>query len=58
VLAAAFRNQVANPKTGERRSFRGISALLAKGEHVTDGGKPLTATAIKRMVEGRTPTGG
>jgi hypothetical protein len=34
------------------RSFRDISAALAKAGLVTKAGKPFTPTAIKRMVEG------
>jgi DNA invertase Pin-like site-specific DNA recombinase len=53
----AKRLRRSSPKTGERRSFRDISALLAKGGHVTKAGKPFTATAVKRMVEGPAPAG-
>jgi hypothetical protein len=53
----AKRLRRASPKTGERRSFRIIAVTLAKGGHLTKTGKPLTATAIKRMVEGPMPAG-
>jgi DNA invertase Pin-like site-specific DNA recombinase len=53
--AEAKRLRRASPKTGERRSFRIIAAALAKDGHVTKAGKPFTATAVKRMVEGPAP---
>jgi DNA invertase Pin-like site-specific DNA recombinase len=53
--AEAKRLRRASPKSGERRSFRAISTMLAKGGHVTKAGKPFTATAVKRMVEGPAP---
>jgi DNA invertase Pin-like site-specific DNA recombinase len=53
--AEAKRLRRASPKTGERRSFRDISGMLAKAGLVTKAGKPFTATAIKRMVEGPAP---
>jgi DNA invertase Pin-like site-specific DNA recombinase len=54
-VAEAKRLRRASPKTGERRSYRDIAAMLAKSGMVTRGGKPFTATAIKRMVEGPAP---
>ena len=54
-VAEAKRLRRASPKTGERRSYRDISALLAQTGLVTKAGKPFTATAVKRMVEGPTP---
>lgn len=54
-VAEAKRLRRASPKNGERRSFREISAVLAKAGLVTKAGKPFTATAIKRMVEGPAP---
>lgn len=53
----AKRLRRASPKTGERRSFRTIAAALAKDGHLTKAGKPFTATAVKRMVEGPAPAG-
>jgi DNA invertase Pin-like site-specific DNA recombinase len=53
----AKRLRRASPKTGERRSFRTIAAQLAKEGRVTKAGKPFTATAVKRMVEGPAPSG-
>jgi DNA invertase Pin-like site-specific DNA recombinase len=53
----AKRLRRASPKTGERRSFRDISAALAKAGLVTKPGRPFTATAIKRMGEGPAPVG-
>lgn len=53
----AKRLRRASPKTGERRSFRDIAALLAEAGHVTKKGRPFTAMAIKRMVEGAAPGG-
>ena len=50
--AEAKRLRRASPKTGERRSFRNISAELAKMGMVTKAGKPFTAMVIKRMVDG------
>ena len=54
----AKRLRRASPKNGERRSFREISAELATAGHVTKAGKPFTATAVKRMVEGPAPAKG
>jgi len=54
-VAEAKRLRRASPKTGERRSFRDISGMLAKAGLVTKAGKPFTATAVKRMVEGPAP---
>lgn len=56
--AEAKRLRRANPKNGERRSFRDISADLAKAGLTTKAGKPFTATAVKRMVEGPVPEKG
>ena len=54
----AKRLRRASPKNGQRRCFREISAELATAGHVTKAGKPFTATAVKRMVEGPAPTKG
>jgi len=51
-VAEAKRLRRASPKTGERRSYRDISAALAKAGLLTKAGKAFTATAVKRMVEG------
>lgn len=54
-VSEAKRLRRASPKTGERMSFRDISARLARDGHLTKAGKPFTATAVKRMVEGPSP---
>lgn len=54
-VTEAKRLRRASPKTGERMSFRDISARLARDGHLTKAGKPFTATAVKRMVEGPAP---
>jgi DNA invertase Pin-like site-specific DNA recombinase len=51
----AKRLRRASPKNGSRRTFRAISAQLARAGHVSKAGKPFTATAVKRMVEGPAP---
>lgn len=54
-VTEAKRLRRASPKSGERMSFRDISARLARDGHVTKAGKAFTATAVKRMVEGPAP---
>ncbi|KAB2942540.1 MAG: recombinase family protein [Hyphomicrobium sp.] len=54
-VTAAKALRRASPKTGERMSYRSIAAKLAAEGTVTKGGKPFTAMAIKRMVEGPAP---
>jgi DNA invertase Pin-like site-specific DNA recombinase len=51
----AKRLRRASRKTGKRRSFREIAARLAAARHLTRNGKPFTAMAVKRMVEGPAP---
>ena len=55
VVLMAKRLYRANPKTGERRSFRDVSEQLAKFGFVGVSGKPYHAQSIKRMVEGDRP---
>jgi uncharacterized caspase-like protein len=45
----------AGPETGERRCCSDIAEALAQSGLVTKAGKPFTATAIKRTVEGQAP---
>lgn len=51
-VTEAKRLRRGSPKTGKRRSFRDIAAKLAAAGHLTKKGKPFTAMAVKRMVEG------
>jgi DNA invertase Pin-like site-specific DNA recombinase len=50
-VALAKRLRRASPKTGERRSLRDISALLAEAGHLNEHGRPFNHRSIKAMVE-------
>ena len=52
MVAEAKRLFRRSPKTGDRRSLREISAELERAGYVSATGRPFTAMAIKRMVEG------
>jgi len=54
-VSLAKRLRRASPKTGERRSLRKISAMLATAGHVNELGGPYNQKSIKRMVEGPMP---
>ena len=47
----AKRLRRANPKTGERLSFRKISAVLAAAGYLNERGTPYRAVSVKRMLE-------
>jgi DNA invertase Pin-like site-specific DNA recombinase len=55
VVAAAKRLYRANPKTGERRSLRDISAALEGLGFLNEFGKPYHPQSIQRMIEGDRP---
>ena len=50
MVALARKLYRRNPKTGERRSLREISAELAEAGHLAASGKPFSAGAVRRMV--------
>ena len=50
VGAEAKRLHRANPKTGERRSLRQISAELAKLGHYNERGQPFSAKSVRAMI--------
>jgi hypothetical protein len=50
-VALAKRLRRASPKTGERRSLRDISALLAEAGHLNEHGRPFNPRSVKAMVE-------
>lgn len=49
-VALAKRLHRKNPKTGERRSLRAISAALADAGHVNERGQPFAAKSVKAML--------
>ena len=51
-VALAKRLRRANPKTGERRSLRRISAALAEAGHLIERDQPYNPYSIKSMIEG------
>jgi DNA invertase Pin-like site-specific DNA recombinase len=55
VVLEAKRLYRANPRTGERRSLREISAELEKLGFLNEWGRPYHAQSIRRMVEGERP---
>jgi DNA invertase Pin-like site-specific DNA recombinase len=55
VVAEAKRLYRANPKTGERRSLREISAQLEDAGFLNEFGKPYHPQSIQRMLEGNRP---
>jgi DNA invertase Pin-like site-specific DNA recombinase len=54
-VALAKRLRRANPKSGERRSLRKISAELAAAGFVNTKGKPFNAKSVLAMIEGPVP---
>ena len=50
VLAKRLRR--ANPKTGERLSFREISARLAEAGHLNERGQPFNPQSVRAMIAG------
>jgi DNA invertase Pin-like site-specific DNA recombinase len=57
VVREAKRLRRANPKSGERRSFRQIAADLAAAGHFNERGRPYNAMSIKAMIDGPMPAG-
>lgn len=51
VVAEAKRLRRANPKTGDRLSYRDISSRLAEAGHLNERGQPYNPKSIKSMVE-------
>ena len=51
-VKAARRLRRASPKTGERLSFREISARLAEAGHLNERGRPFNAQSVRAMIEG------
>ena len=47
----------ANPKTGERRSYRQIAKMLKDMGHLNERGAEFNAQSIKNMVDGPMPSG-
>ena len=45
-MKAARRLRRASPKTGERLSFREISARLAEAGHLNERGRPFNAQSV------------
>ena len=54
-VAMARRLRRANPKSGERRSLRRISAELAAAGHLNERGQPYNAKSIRAMLMQRIP---
>jgi hypothetical protein len=54
-VALAKRLRRASPKTGERLSFREISARLADSGHMNERGQPFNAQSVRAMIEGPQP---
>ena len=52
IVALAKRLRRANPKTGERLSFRQISARLAEAGHRNERGLPFNPQSVRAMIEG------
>jgi DNA invertase Pin-like site-specific DNA recombinase len=55
VVALAKRLYRANPKTGERRSLREISADLLDAGYANEYGRPYHPQSIRRMIDGDRP---
>jgi len=53
LVALAKRLHHRNPKTGGRKSLRGIAAELAKLGHVNVNGRPFAAESIQAMIRNR-----
>src|SRR5262249_17835601 len=54
-VALAKRWRRANPRTGERLSFRAISRKLAEAGHLNERGRPFNPQSVRAMVEGPQP---
>ena len=52
VVAEAKRLRRASPKTGERLSFREISARLEDAGHLNERGQPFNSQSVRAMIEG------
>lgn len=50
IVAVAKRLRRASPKTGERLSYRNISAKLATAGHLNERGQPYNAKSIRSML--------
>ena len=50
--AVKAARRLASPKTGERLSFREISARLAEAGHLNERGRPFNAQSVRAMIEG------
>jgi len=57
VVREAKRLRRANPKTGERRSYRQIAKMLKDMGHLNERGVEFNAQSIKNMVDGPMPSG-
>jgi hypothetical protein len=57
VVREAKRLRRANPKSGERRSYRQIADELAEMGHLNERGAPFNAQSIKNMMDGPMPSG-
>ena len=54
-VTLAKRQRRANPKTGERISYRRISARLAEAGHRNERGQPFNPQSVRAMIEGPQP---
>ena len=54
-VALAKRLRRASPKTGERLSFREISARLAAAGHLNERGQPFNQQSVRAMIAGPQP---
>ena len=54
-VALAKQLRRANPKSGERRSLRAISAELAKEGFLNTKGKPFNSKSVLAMIDGPMP---
>jgi hypothetical protein len=52
VVAMVKRLRRASPKTGERRSLREITSMLAEAGHLNERGRRFNPNSIKAMLEG------
>ena len=57
VVREAKRLRRANPKTGERRSYRQIAKMLKDMGHLNERGAEFNAQSIKNMIDGPMPFG-
>ena len=51
-VKTARRLRRASPKTGERLSFREISARLAEAGHLNERGQAFNPQSVRAMIEG------